>query len=428
LALLTVGLWFSFGPGKPKSPKSSSKSEATNRGAVGKSKGTEKKRRNGKAAEDDLPATGGTPSVSRRELRVGPSETYPTLAAALAEAKKFQPSSRSARQTIVLPSGVLSERIQLDQTWPRGLVIKGQGTVLAPAGPEPVVSVVASRGELPNFQLEDVEIDATGKETGIRLAGNLESSRFANLSIRGFSREAVLLEGVQSFGGVPVVFERILIQGATQPQAVGFELTRRGELGNNRIRLRGCRLLGPLAAGVRARDDAIDLELEETVFHQSKIGVHLQGANPNWRNLLLAANTFHQVGQGVVFDNMPGSATDGLSFFNNLFVETVERDASVAQGFNEAVFLQMFASNPGGIDFNWTTRPPANPPVPSELPSLFVARSGRYGVQPQFVSVDPGSDDFLRPAPGSPQGNVGQAEALFPKKRFGNQVGAVRPR
>ena len=428
LALLTVGIWFTFGPGKAKPAKTNPSAESSNRGTGGKTKGGSKKRRNGTAPEDDFPATGATPTVSRRELRVGPTETYKSLAAALAEAKNFQASSRSARQTIVLPGGMLAERITLDQSWPRGVVIKGQGTVLAPSGPEPVVSVVASQGELPNFQLEDVVIDATGKETGIRLAGNLESSRFANLSIRGFSREGVLLEGVQSFGGVPVVFERILIEGATQPQAVGFEMTRRGDLGNNRIRLRGCRLLGPLAAGVRARDEAIDVEVEETIFHQSKVGLHLQGSNPNWRNLLMAANTFHQVGQGVVFDNMPGPATDGLSFFNNLFVESAERDASVAQGFNEAVFLQMFASNPGGIDFNWTTRSAANPPVPSELPSLFVARSGRYGVQPQFVSVDPGSDDFLRPAPGSPQGNVGQAEALLPKKRFGNQVGAVRPR
>jgi serine/threonine-protein kinase len=428
LALLTVGLWFTFGPGKAKPTKPSSKSESADLGTGGKTKGTGKKRRTGNSPDDDLPSTGATASVSRRELRVGPSETYQSLAAALAEAKKFQPSSRSARQTILLPPGRLAERITLDQTWPRGLIIRGQGTILAPPGPEPVVSVVASQGELPNFQLEDLEIDATDKDTAIRLAGNLEASRFVNLSIRGFSREGVSLEGVQSFGGVPVVFERIVIQEAAQAQAVGFELIRRGEVGNNRIRLRGCRLLGPLAAGLRARDEAIDVEIEETIFHQAKHGVHLQGANPNWRNLLLAANTFHQVGQGVVFDNMPGPATDGLSFFNNLFVESVERDAIVAQGFNEAVFLQMFASNPGGIDFNWTTRPAANPPVPNELPSLFVARNGRYGVQPQFVSIDPRSDDFLRPAPGSPQGDVGQAEALLPKKRFGNQVGAVRPR
>ncbi|MFN9370434.1 MAG: protein kinase domain-containing protein [Planctomycetaceae bacterium] len=428
LTLLTLGIWFTWGPGKSKPSQGSSKTGSADRNSAGKSKGAGRKKGTAKAPDDDTASSGPTISASRRELRVGPSDSYKSLAAALAEAKNFRPSSRSARQTITLPPGVLAERITVDQTWPRGLIIKGQGTVLAPAGAEPVVSVIASQGDLPNFQLEGVEIDASGKETAIRLGGNLEASRFVDLTIHGFAREAVALEGVQSFGGVPVIFERLTIRGAAQSTAVGFELTRRGEQGNNRIRLRGCRLLGPLAAGIRARDDALDLEVEETIFHQAKIGLHLQGTNPNWRNLLLASNTFYQVGQGVVFDNMPGSATDGLSFFNNLFVESAERDAIVAQGFNEAVFLQMFASNPGGIDFNWTTRPAANPPVPNEIPSLFVARSGRYGVQPQFVSVDPASDDFLRPAPGSPQGNVGQAEALFPKKRFGNQIGAVRPR
>ena len=428
LTLLTLGVWFTWGPGKSKPSQGPAKSGSTDRTSAGKNKGSGKKKGAPKTPDDDAASSGPTISASRRDLRVGPSETYKSLAAALAEAKNFRPSSRSARQTITLPAGVLAERITVDQTWPRGLIIKGKGTVLAPPGPEPVVSVLVSQGELPNFQLEDLEIDATGKETAIRLVGNLEASRFVNLSIHGFARDAVALEGVQSFGGVPVIFERLTIRGAAQPTAVGFDLTRRGEQGNNRIRIRGCRLLAPLAAGIRARDDALDVEVEETIFHQAKIGLHLQGANPNWRNLLLASNTFYQVGQGVVFDNMPGPATDGLSFFNNLFVESAERDAIVAQGFNEAVFLQMFASNPGGIDFNWTTRPAPNPPVPNEIPSLFVARSGRYGVQPQFVSLDPASEEFLRPAPGSPQGNVGQAEALFPKKRFGNQIGAVRPR
>lgn len=428
LTLLTLGIWFTWGPGKSRPAQGPAKTGSGDRGSAGKSKGSGKKKGAAKTSEDDAPFAGPTISASRRDLRVGPSETFKSLAAALAEAKNFRPSSRSARQTITLPVGVLAERISIDQTWPRGLIIKGQGTILAPPGPEPVVSVIAAQGELPNFQLEGVEIDATGKETAIRLAGNLEASRFVNLAIRGFTRDAVSLEGVQSFGGVPVLFERITIRASAQSTAVGFELTRRGEQGNNRIRLRGCRLLGPLAAGIRARDEALDVEVEETIFHQAKIGLHLQGANPNWRNLLLASNTFYQVGQGVVFDNMPGAATDGLSFFNNLFVESAERDAIVSQGFNEAVFLQMFASNPGGIDYNWTTRSATNPPVPNEIPSLFIARSGRYGVQPQFVSIDPGSEDFLRPLSGSPQANVGQAEALFPKKRFGNQIGAVRPR
>jgi len=179
---------------------------------------------------------------------------------------------------------------------------------------------------------------------------------------------------------------------------------------------------------LRARDSAIDVDVEETVFHQVAVGLHLQGAAANWRNLLVASNTFYKVGQGVLFDMMPGPATDGLSFFNNLFVESAERDVIVAQGYNDAEFLRMFASNPGGIDFNWTTRTAQVPPVPAEIPSLFESRRGRYGATPQFITVDPASDDFLRPAPGSPQANVGVAEALVPKKRFGSQIGAVRPR
>jgi len=422
LALLTFGVWFTWGrTTPPKGADSGSRKTKSEKTASGK--------RSKKGTKESEPEPGpGTVTASRRELKVGPSAEFKTLAAALAEARKFNPSSRSARQIITLPSGTLAERITVDDSWPRGLQIKGDGTVLAPAGSDPVVSVLAGKGQLPNFRLEGVEIDATGKETAVRLAGNLEASQFVNLSVHGFSRSAFALEGVQSFGGNSVVFEGITIRAAANPSAVGFDLTVRGDQGNNRIRLRGCRLLGPMAAGLRARDSAIDVDVEETVFHQVAVGLHLQGAAANWRNLLVASNTFYKVGQGVLFDMMPGPATDGLSFFNNLFVESAERDVIVAQGYNDAEFLRMFASNPGGIDFNWTTRTAQVPPVPAEIPSLFESRRGRYGAMPQFITVDPASDDFLRPAPGSPQANVGVAEALVPKKRFGSQIGAVRPR
>ena len=422
LALLTIGVWFTWGRGTPQKGQSAGTKKTTT-----EKTGSGKKTKRG-TKEADLEPVPGTVTASRRELKVGPSSEFKTLAAALAEARKFNPSSRSARQIISLPSGTLAERITIDDTWPRGLQIKGEGTMLAPPGAEPVVSIIAGKGQLPNVRLEGVEIDATGKETAIRLAGNLEASQFVNLTVHGFSRSAFALEGVQSFGGNSVVFEGITVRGAAQPSAVGFDLTMRGDQGNNRIRLRGCRLLGPMAAGLRGRDSAIDVDVEETVFHEVAVGLHLQGAAANWRNLLVASNTFYKVGQGVVFDTMPGPATDGLSFFNNLFVESAERDVSVVQGYNEAEFLRMFAANPGGIDLNWTTRMAPTPPVPAEIPSLFEARRGRYGVMPQFISVDPANPDFLRPAPGSPQANVGMAEALIPKKRFGSQIGAVRPR
>jgi hypothetical protein len=99
----------------------------------------------------------------------------------------------------------------------------------------------------------------------------------------------------------------------------------------------------------------------------------------------------------------------------------------VEAGYKERPFLAMFRTNPGGAAFNWTSRDKAADLKPELLNHLFEAVGGKFSAQPRFASTDPGSPDFLAPTPDAPQRAVGLAPALDPK-RFGRQIGAVRPK
>ncbi len=422
LCLVLAVWWVNRGPGHA--------NKATDPGSAGSEDvGGKKKGGKGKKGRENATSQGPV----RRELKVGPGEKFTTLAAALADAKKNGSTSRNARQTITLPSGqTFAERIVMDESWPRGIQIVCPGpqpAVLAPAGGDPIVTISATSGSVDGFKLEGVRLDATGKDVAVQLTGFLEGAQFVNLVVTGFRKAGFALKGVQSFGNTPVLCDRVLLRNPEGDEAVGFELAPSGENACARVRIRGCRFFGPLAAGVTAANSAIDLEIEESIFHQTKVGVLLRGTGATWRNLMLAANTFHQNDQAIQFVEMPGEATSGLGFYNNLFVESKTRDAEVGAGFKEREFLAMIASVPGGIAFNWTTRArPEKVPPPDEIPSLVEARLGRVAAIPKFVSTDPASSDFLAPTPDAPQTKAGIAEALIPLKRFGTQVGAVRPK
>jgi len=370
------------------------------------------------------------PAPVRRVIEVGPHAEFRTIADALADTRKyFNPSLRS-RQIIKVAGGqTYAERIVIDSSFPRGVQLEVAGAepaILAPAGPAPIVSVVPGKEPVQAFRLAGFHLDATGKDVAIELRDWVPAAALENLEIRGFSQAGVALHGVQSYSRADekIRLERLVFrQGA--PQAV--VMFRAEAVPSMHVRVAQCRFLGPSAAGISVPCDVIDLEINESVFYQVGKGVALEGKDRTWRDVVFAANTFQECDIGVVMAEMPGATSNGFGFYNNLFAGNRQGDVVVESGYQERAFLTMLRTNPGGAAFNWTSRPKPEESQPRQLAFLFEAAGGRFEVQPRFESTDPGSPLFLAPAEDGPQRSVGLAPALDPKK-FGRQIGAVRPR
>jgi serine/threonine-protein kinase len=387
------------------------------------SAGTGKKKKKSGREEKVLSAQG--------EFTVGPAGQYRTIGAALADIKMYKTNpSKKSIQTIKVAGGqTYNERIVIDETLPRGIQIVADAAspaVLSSPGSDPTVVVRAAKGTIDHFHLEGFQIDATGKDVAVELSEWVVGAQLKRLEIHGFAKAGVHLNGAETYSAQNdrIVVENVTFRNAA-PGAAGVLLTRRTE-DPLYVRINQCRMLGPLDAGVRIDTNAIGIEITESIFFENSTGILLQGEDRMWKDILIASNTFYQSDRAIVFAAMPGAQTGDLAFHNNLFVNSKAADVIVEKNYKSADFFLMYRTNPGGSAFNWTTRTPGDPPAPGELATLFETHGKKSGVADlQFASTDPTSPDFLAPVPGSPQRQVG---TLLDPKKFGQQVGAVRPR
>jgi hypothetical protein len=359
---------------------------------------------------------------------VGAAAEYRSIAAALAEAKANFNPARNAVQIIRVAAGqTYAERIELDESFPRGIQIvaeDGPPPVLAPTGPEPIVSVQGGKERLVGFKLAGFHLEATGKEHAVRLADWVPAAQLSNLEIRGFQQAGILIDGAQTFGADA---ERILLDGLTfrnaNPDAVGILLRRKTD-DPSHVRIQRNRFLAPMAAGVRVESNLVDLEIFESIFYRTQSGIRLEGADRVWRDVILAYNTFYENERGLVLSDMPGPDSSGFGFYNNLFLGTLSADAVVEKNYVVAKFLSMYRTTPGGGGYNWTSRPRPEKPAAEELNYLFEAIHGRFGVNDvQFLSLDPDQAGFMVPTPASPNHKVG---TMLDRQKFGPQIGALR--
>jgi hypothetical protein len=364
------------------------------------------------------------PVAVRREISVSPTGDFRTIAEALADTKKHVSKSRRAVQTIKVAGGrSYSERIVLDETFPRGvqLVVEGdQPAILSPPGSEPIITVSPKSESVENFRLEGFLLDAAGKEVAVRLSEWVPGAKLRRLQITGFSKVGILIDGVQTFGDERdiVLIDQVTFRGAA-PDAVGVEFRRRTE-DPRYVRMQKCRFLGPLAAGVLVDSNVIGLEVAESIFSQTATGVTFSGENRMWRDVVLAFNTFHVNDKALVFTHMPSPESADLGFYNNLFFGSKTADAVIEKNLNIAAFLQLYRTTPGGSSYNWTTRPRPDKPRPEENLYLFETTGGRFDADSiSFASTDPSSPEFLAPASTSPQRNVG---SMLTDKRYNRQT------
>lgn len=385
-----------------------------------KSKGKSRKAVAAKSADEEPGAQVRQVAVPlTRRLSVGPTEKYKTITAALANARKNVNTHRRASQIITLTGGRYAERIVMEENDPRGIRIvaaEGQEVVLAPSAPGPAVVL---KGKIENFRLEGIQIDATGKEVAIQVAGWLSGLNLRDLTITGFTKFGISAEAPQSYGDEreKILFENIVFRPGS-PQAVGVSLKKVKE-SSSHVRVGHCRFLGPMATGLLIEGDALDVASVNSIYYKTTTGIRLQGT-ALLKSLVFANNTFTQGDRGIVFAEMPNKDSNNLAFYNNLFLQLKGPAAVVEKDFKEVPFLQMVATSGTGIANNWTDTAKAE----KNVIHLFEAAGGRYGVKGlKFLSTDPGQANFMLAAPAGSQSRVGGPSANL----YGPQVGSGIP-
>jgi serine/threonine protein kinase len=413
LALLFLLNWFTSAPtsAKGKGKKRSSKAVAS-------------------AKADDAPSS---PTPSRgnafkptRELKVGPGEAFPNVAAALTEIRKeyaahreeFDDSAQNRRLIRVLSGDTLTEPLVFDKSLPSGIRVVADpslGAKLATSGSGPLVTISGRE----RIVIDGLTLEATGKATAIQVSGDVSGLQLKNLTIAGFTKTGIAGEGATAEGGASkrILFENVTLRSGG-PEAVGIAL-RKGEQSTSNLRISKSTLTGPFAAGILTTGPLTDVDVLETIIGDAKVAIRIEGEALRHQNLVFAYNSFHLGNAGIQFTNQPANDSTGLGFYNNLFLGQTGPSVLIEKGFNKDEFLRMYSKNGGGAIYNWTDATPPTPPVPGTLP-LFDAQGQTGRKDLPFVSTDPSSGNYLKPAPTSPLVSVGQPQVKgLPHARVG---------
>lgn len=365
-----------------------------------------------------------------RELKTGPGQAFPNLSAALAEVKKeygkykaeFDDSRRTGRLIRLMSGDAIKEPIVIDGSLPHGLKIIADpslGVTVSSGGSSPLVTIQGRE----RVTIDGLTLDATGKADAIKLTGQLSGLHLKNLVVSGFTKTGIAGEGVVGYPGDReiVLIDKVTLRSGG-PEAVGLAL-RKGEEPPAYLRVEKSLFSGPMAAGVTVNGGMTEVEFRENVFSDAKTGIRIEGDGLRHRELIFAYNSFHLGETGIRFTNMPSSDSAGFGFYNNLFVGQTGPAVQIEKDFKADEFLRMYSKNAGGAVNNWTDADKPAAPPPGVL-MLFEA-AGRWAAKDlAFQSTDPSSGNYLKPAPGSPQSNVGRPGI---KAYQGVQVGAKGP-
>jgi hypothetical protein len=321
----------------------------------------------------------------------------------------------------ILP-GVYEEKLRIDGSinhWPEGVVVRGEGeVVLTSPDDEPVIRM----NNVSRFTIENIQIDAKDRPVAVELSDDLNESHLTKVAIRGFSKIGILCKGVQGlrFGDNQFVIEDVSFE-PSNPEAVGVRLedTPTSEL--HSIKIRGCRFLGPMAAGVVIQVATSDrLNISECIFNQTTDGLRI-GGQPLLKQILIINNSFRNVKNGIRFAKLPNGLSSDLMFRRNLFTGVGQAEVLIQSDYDEGKLRAMFSSDPAGLEQNWSDRPKSGNPSPGE--AQFIFENGRQGESGfAFASTDPKNPRFLAPSEKSAQKEVPGTQPLDK-----SWVGAVGP-
>ncbi|RMG39018.1 MAG: serine/threonine protein kinase [Planctomycetota bacterium] len=356
------------------------------------------------------PRGSAAPGVSsvKRKLTIGRDGDFASLAEAFRYIRKHVEAYRTYRGTAVVievPAGMhLQESIDLNNadgdSWPQGVrVVARDGPVelIAPEGRPAVRLVGVERFTLDGFTIRSKASNA------VELRGWLVGTKLRNLEISDFGRTGVLVEGASGLAGRPLRLEKIHITAGPEQTGVALSMGPSSDpddtlsMGVSQVELAELRIENADTA-IRVDGSARQVRVMHNVFHACRQGVRFTRRAMALANVLCAHNTFYRCERGFVFEAIPQKA-DELSFTRNLFARQAGPELIVESGFDAATFADMIGKSGLGLTHNFSDR--RQPPQPNEF-EIVLPRETHRLERIDFVSEDPQSPDFLRPAPRQP--------------------------
>lgn len=365
-----------------------------------------------KEIPEDMPIVG-------VEMTVGPGGTFPTLNAAINYLVEYNDplSFQSERRIKVLDEAELNEPLVIldpPTSFPRKLLItSNSGSRLAwkGNGTDPIVDLKNVEG----LRIENIQFDAAGAATAIRIAGRCPGTVIRNSAFNGFASTGAELQGAAGLYNNACKFENVAFR-TNKPGAIGLNILP-GDTTVEGLRVERCRFIA-LARGIVCSADVFRwVQIRESMFHDLQVGIDITATSPIAESLLIANNTFNNCATGIRFEHMPDDASQGLGIVRNLFGGSTSTPAIVSNGFDGGELDKILMGDQQGLGYNWSTKSAGG--ASSGNIDLF-AKSGKTNVGDlEFVSTEPSDSSFLKPKNG--KGWIGGASG------YKSHVGAVSP-
>ena len=369
--------------------------------------------------EADTPAGPG-PELIGKEIVVGPQGDFQTINAALQYVKEYFPIGRAEPQVVKVMGGrTYTEAIEIDnRTFEFHAKIRlvsggAKPARLDPQGEGPVIRLISTD----DVEIDGFELDGQDRQVVIELGNYMTGTKLRNLTMDAVSGIGIQGRSIAGTAGEGrLLIENIVVRG-TKGTGIAVSLIAGDSTSTTSyVSLRGLRIVGPLSEGVLIDDAVVDLEIRKLIFANLNRGIHFVDGH-RLRDVEICNNTFYENDIGIIFDTLPDATSDGLALRRNLFVNSTQSDAIVADGFDQEKLEQMLTSQGQPLARNMTTRSKSD----ANGIDLF-SNSGVRGADFAFASVTASDPAFLAPSGTGPAGGLpgGTGDETY--------AGAVPPR
>ena len=331
-------------------------------------------------------------------ITVGPKGDFQKLS----EAIRYIHSSAVAsdfNEIRIVAGQTIDDAVTIDNSglgkFPKGFRISGEGPdyPILTGAHDALVTLKSVEGLI----LSDLEFDASQCQQVLQIEGYASGTRLNHLRFRNIGQRGLAGYAIKGLQQQPLHIDNcefFALSGAESGAA--FDKARSDQFGisgTRQIQIRQCRFLGPFHAGIRFSDVTTDVAVEQSIFHENQRGVVFDGGKEqDISRSTFANNTFHNCKAGINFETGPIEACTAVTFYQNLFVNVPDGEVITQRA---GVLLDALSANAITPRMNWTT---GSKRGGEKWLDIFVM-GGRLDIgNVEFLSLDPSSDSFLKPA------------------------------